>query len=89
MAWFLNLSAGICAGSLVSRCSFDVTCFAIHGDLGRGSSDVVSFGAQNIPFGMPVASTLAPWGTIERSRGTSKHKKGDLEVQAWISVDFG
>ena len=36
---------------------------------------VISFNAQNVSFGILVASTLAPWGTIERSRGTSEHKK--------------
>ena len=51
-------------------------------------ADVVSFGAQNVSCGMPVAPTLAPWGTIERSRDTWEHKKGDLGVQAWISVDL-
>ena len=49
---------------------------------------VVSFVAQNVPFGMPDASTFAPCGIIERSRGTWEHKKGDFAVQAWISVDF-
>ena len=34
------------------------------------------------------ASNLAPWGTIERSRGASEHNKGDLGVQVWISVAF-
>ena len=53
------------------------------------SADVVSFGAQNVSSGMLVASTLAPWGTIERSRGTWEHKKGDLGIKAWISVDSG
>ena len=33
-------------------------------------ADVVSFGGEKVSFGMPVASTLALWGTIERSRGT-------------------
>ena len=32
---------------------------------------------------------MAPWGTIARPRGTWEHKKGDLEVQAWFSVNFG
>ena len=45
-------------------------------------ADVVSFGAENVSFGMLVASILASWGIIERSRGTSEHKKGDLGVQA-------
>ena len=51
--------------------------------------DVVSFGAEHVSFGMLVASGSTPWGTIERSRLTSEHKKGALGVQAWISVDFG
>ena len=52
-------------------------------------ADVASFGSQNVPFAMPVASPLAPWGTIERSRGTWEHKKGDLGMDGsdfvWIS----
>ena len=50
-------------------------------------ADVVKFGAQNVSFGMLVASTLVPRGTIERFRGTWEHKKGDLGV--WISIDLG
>ena len=49
---------------------------------------MVSFGGQNMSFGMLVAYTSAAWGTVERSRGTSEHKNGDLGVQAWISFDF-
>ena len=52
-------------------------------------ADVVSFGARNVSSHMPAAPTLAPWWTIERTRGTWKHKKGDLGVRAWISFDFG
>ena len=52
-------------------------------------ADVVSFGSQNVSFGMLVVSTLAPCGIIERSSGTWECKNGDLGVQAWISVDFG
>ena len=51
-------------------------------------TDIVIFGAQNQSFGMPGASTLAPWGTMGRSRGTWGLKKGDLGVQAWIFIDF-
>ncbi len=40
-------------------------------------------------FGMLVAPTLAPRVTIEGSRGTWEHKKGDVGVQVWISVDHG
>ena len=43
-------------------------------------ADVISFVAQNVSFGMLVASTLEPWGTIERFGGTWAHKRGDLGV---------
>ena len=33
---FSNFSAEFCAGSLVSGCSFDVTCFTIDSDFGSG-----------------------------------------------------
>ena len=52
-------------------------------------ADGVSFGSQIASVGMPVAPTLAPWGTIGLFRGTLEHKKGDVGIQAWISVDFG
>ena len=52
-------------------------------------TDIVTFGAQNQSFGMPGASTLAPWGTMGRSRGTWGFRKGDFGVQAWIFIDFG
>ena len=52
-------------------------------------ADVVSFSAQNVSFGMLVASSLTPWGTTERFRGTGEHKKEDLAVRVWISVDVG
>jgi hypothetical protein len=52
-------------------------------------TDIVFFGAQNLAFGMPGASTLAPWKTMGRSRDTWEHKKGDVGVQAWIFIDFG
>ena len=71
---FSSISGEIC---VVSGCSFAVTCFTNHGDLG---TDDVSFGGQNVLFGMLVASSLAPWGTIERFRRTWEHKKGDLGV---------
>ena len=51
-------------------------------------TDVVSFGTRNVSFGRLVEFNLAPLGTIERSR-TWEHKKGDLGVQAWISIDLG
>lgn len=54
--------------------------------------DVVTCGARNLSFGNPVAFTLAPWGTIARSRGLWDQEKGDRRAQAWIhrfGVDFG
>ena len=30
-------------------------------------------------------SSLAPWGTMGRSRGTWEQKKGDLGIQAWMT----
>ena len=52
-------------------------------------ADAVSFVAEIVLFGMPLAPTLVPWGTIARSWGTWEHKKGDDGIQAWVSVDFG
>ena len=56
--------------------------FTNHGDFG---TDDVSLGGQNMLFGMLVASNLAPWGTIDRFRGTWEHKKEDLGV---AGMDF-
>ena len=52
-------------------------------------TDTVIFGPQNLSFGRPGACTLAPWGTMARSRGAWEHKNKDLGVQAWIFIDFG
>ena len=76
----------MCAGSLMSGCSFDVMCFSIHGELG---ADVVKFGAQNVSFGMLVAPNLAPWGPLSDAGGLGSTRKETLGVQAWISIDFG
>ena len=46
--------------------------------------DAVSFGAPSLPRGRPGASTLAPWGTMGRSRDTREHRDGDLWAQASI-----
>ena len=72
---FRNISAEMCAGSLMSGCSFDVTCFSVHGELGRGCCQIwcpkrVIWHACCAQFG-----TL---GTIERCRGTWEHTEGDL-----------
>ena len=57
------------------------------------SADVVKFGARNVSFGMLVASLWHLGGPLSPSRRTSEHRKGDLGVHAWISVnllmDFG
>ena len=52
-------------------------------------ADAVSFVAEIVLFGMPLAPTLVAWGTIARSWGTWEHKKVDDGIQAWVSVDFG
>ena len=62
----------MCAGSLMSGCSFDVTCFSIHGELG---ADVVKFGAHNVSFGMLVAPNLAPWGPSSVAGGLGRTQK--------------
>ena len=59
----------------MSGCSFDVTCFSIHGELGRGCCQIwypkrVIWHACCVQFG-----TL---GTIERCRGTWEHTEGDF-----------
>ena len=70
------------AGSLMSGCSFDVTCFSIHGELG---ADVVKFGAQNVSFGMLVAPNLAPWGPSSDAGGLGSTRKETLGFQAWMT----
>ena len=50
-------------------------------------ADVVSSGTENMSSGMPVAPTYAPWGTIGLFRGILEHKKGDVGIQAGISLD--
>ena len=83
--FFLSSSAEMCAGSLVSGCWFPDHIFSNNFDFGDG---YCHFWCQNQSFGMPGASTLAPWGTMGRSRGTWGLKKGDLGVQAWILSYF-
>ena len=51
--------------------------------------DVVSFGTENMSFGMLVAPTLTRWGPIGLFRGILEHKKSDVGIQAGISLDFG
>ena len=79
---FFKSSAEVCAGTLVSGCWFPDHIFQITLIL---ETDIVIFGAQNQSFGMPAASTLAPCGTMGRSRGTWGLKKGDVGVQAWMT----
>ena len=69
-----NFSDDMFAGSRVSGCSFDITCFTIHGDLG---ADVVSFGTPKrviwhawcLHVGVlgDPGTILGHWGTQERT----------------------
>ena len=43
---------------------------------------------QNLSFGRPGASSLAPWGTMGRSRGTWEDTEDTLGVQTLIFTDF-
>ena len=43
---------------------------------------------KNVSFGMLVAPALVPGGH-QAIQGHFQHKKGDVAIQAWISVDFG
>ena len=52
-------------------------------------ADVVKFGAQNVSFGMLVASNLAPWGPSSDAGGLGSTRKDALGFQAWISIDLG
>ena len=57
----------------------------------RGT-DVVSFGAQNLLFGTPAASTLAPRGTIDRRgahESTRTEALGSRLGLILVWVDFG
>ena len=82
---FWNFSAEMCAGSLMCGCSFDVTCFSILGELGRGCCQIW---CQNASFGMHVAPNLAPWGpSIERCTGTWEHTEGDLGLGCLLILD--
>ena len=78
---FISLLKGVLARWFLDV-SFQVTFLQITVIL---ETDMVTFGSQNLSFGMPGASTLAPWGTMGRSRGTWGLKKGDLGVQAWMT----
>ena len=40
-------------------------------------ADVVSFGAQGVIW-HAICVHFAPWGSIERSKGTWEHENGDL-----------
>ena len=59
-------------------------CRQTHGDFGSGWCHFLVLKMCHL-----VCLLRAPWGTIERSRDTLEHKKGDVGIQAWISADFG
>ena len=71
--WFLEI---VCL-MLVSGCYFQFTFLHIKDIL---ETVTVTFGTQNLLFGRPGASTLAPWESMGRSMDTQEHKKGDLGV---------
>ena len=75
--WPLYFGLLFLVGSLVFGCSFDVTCFPIHSDLGRGRCWF--WFPKRVILVCLVRPLLAPWGTIKRSRGT--WKKGDLGIR--------
>ena len=60
---------------------------ALHLSVLSGAGGV-SCGAQNMSLSMSAAPSLAPWA-IGRFRDTMEHKKGNVGIQAWISVDVG
>ena len=79
--------AEVFAGSQVSRCSFDFTCFNNYGDFRRGCCQFwcpkrVMWHACCVHFG-----TLGDHRAIQGHLGAPEHQKGDLGVLAWISVD--
>ena len=66
--------------------NFQVTFLTNNYDFGHGSCH---FWYPKSVIWQAWCSTLAPWGTTGRSRGTWEQKKGDLGIQAWILIDFG
>ena len=52
-------------------------------------ANVIKFGAQNVSFGMLVASNLPPWGPSSDAGGLGSTRKETLGFQAWSSIDFG
>jgi len=66
--------------------NFQVTFLTNNYDFGHGSCH---FWYPKSVIWQAWCSTLAPWGTRGRSRGTWEQKKGYLGIQAWIFIDFG
>ena len=60
---------------LARRCPnlVSMSCVALPFTMILGA-EVVNFGPQNVSFGMLAASTLAPWGIIERSVALRTHE---------------
>ena len=77
----------MCAVSLMSGCSFDVTLF-FQFTLNWGA-DVVKFGAQNVSVSMFVAPNLAPRGPSSDAGGLGSTRKETFGFRTWISIDFG
>ena len=70
-------------GSLVSGCLFSDHFLPIAVIL---DTDTVIFGASNLSFG--DVSILAPWGSIERFRGTWEQKKGYLGRKRPVAYQY-
>ena len=86
--WFLviflfNFPAEMRVGSLVSGCLFSDHFLPIAVIL---DTDTVIFGASNLSFG--DVSILAPWGSIERFRGTWEQKKGYLGRKRPVAYQY-
>ena len=63
------------AGSLMSGCSFDVSCFSIHGECGRGFCQIW---CPKRFIWHACCAQIGTLGTIERCRGAWEHTEGDL-----------
>ena len=56
--------------------------------LGIVASGSWYFWHTNLSFRMIGSFTLVSWGTLSLFWDTREHNNGNLEVQAWISIDF-
>ena len=76
----------MCAGSLMCGCSFDVTCFSFHSELGRGCCQIW---CPKRVIWHACCARFGTMGTIERCRGTWEHTEGDLGIPGLDFHRFG